>query len=361
LVEVVFTPRCDILGTDNWFQKPVGGLRDTIVHLVDGGLYPLHHDVGTPLPVTGEPLPAAGLFPAVALSGLTLCRSPSFPAEWRGNLMSAQHNARKVGRHVLVPEGATFRTQDFDLVTTDDPDFHPSDVLEAADGSLIGVDTGSWYVHHCPTGQIRKVRAPGGIYRVRAAGAKPLDDPWGLKIDWTKATSKRLSELLSDPRPVVRDRAQYTLTKLGKMAVPVLAEFLEKSPDLLARQHALWALAGIDGSSALPPLRKALRDESIDLAITAARCLALKKDRPSAPDLGRALAAASPPMRLAAAEALARCGDSRSLPGLWEALTDKPDRFLEHALIHAIHRLADDAALDKALSHAHPRVQKAAL
>src|SRR5262249_57031507 len=259
LVEVVFTPRCDILGTDNWFQKPVGGLRDTIVHLVDGGLYPLHHDVGTPLPVTGEPLPAAGLFPAVALSGLTLCRSPRFPAAWRGNLMSAQHNARKVGRHVLVPEGATFRTQDFDLVTTDDPDFHPSDVLEAADGSLIVVDTGSWYVHHCPTGQIRKVRAPGGIYRVRAVNAKPPDDPLGLKIDWTKTPLEKLIELLSDRRPVVRDRAQRTLSARGKAAVAPLSAFLEDSKDLTAKLHAVWALTSITDETALNPLRKALR------------------------------------------------------------------------------------------------------
>src|SRR5262249_38371176 len=186
LVEVVFTPRGDLIGTDNWFQRPSGGVRDALVHLIEGGLYPLHRDVGTPQPITGEPLPAAALFPAVALSGLTLCRGPAFPAELRGNLFSAQHNARKVGRHVLVANGSTFRTQDFDFITSDDADFHPSDVLEAADGSLFVVDTGSWYTHHCPTGQIRKVRATGGIYRVRSVTAKAVEDPWGLKVDWRK-------------------------------------------------------------------------------------------------------------------------------------------------------------------------------
>jgi putative membrane-bound dehydrogenase-like protein len=190
LVEVVFTPRGEILGTDNWFYLPKGGVRDALVHLVEGGLYPRHRDKGSPLPITGEPLPAAASFPAVALSGLALYRGDQFPAEMRGNLFSAQHNARKVGRHVLVADGSTFRTQDFDFVTTDDPDFHPSDVLEAPDGSLIVIDTGSWYVHHCPTGQIRKVRAAGGVYRVRAAGAKPVDDPLGLKIDWAAARTR---------------------------------------------------------------------------------------------------------------------------------------------------------------------------
>src|SRR5262249_32342427 len=157
------------------------------------GLYPLHRDVGTPLPITGEPLPAMSKFPAVALSGLTRYRGTAFPADMRGNLFSAQHNARKVVRHVLMPDGSTYRTQDIDFVTSDDPDFHPSDVLEGADGSLLVVDTGSWYVHHCPTGQIRKTHAPGGIYRVRYSKAKPIEDPWGLKIDWKEAKSERLA------------------------------------------------------------------------------------------------------------------------------------------------------------------------
>ena len=114
-------------------------------------------------------------------------------------------NARSIGRHVLVRDGATYRTRDADFVTSDDPDFHPSDVLEDADGSLLVVDTGSWYTHHCPTGKIRKVRATGGIYRVRPARAAAPADPWGLKIDWTKAAAEELTRLLDDGRPAVRD------------------------------------------------------------------------------------------------------------------------------------------------------------
>jgi len=67
LVELDFTPRGERIGTDNWFrdvnEKASGGLRDALVHLLDGGLYPYHPDVGTPQPITGEPLPAVSLFP----------------------------------------------------------------------------------------------------------------------------------------------------------------------------------------------------------------------------------------------------------------------------------------------------------
>jgi putative heme-binding domain-containing protein len=361
LVEIAFTRRGDIIGTDNWFQRPSDGMRDALVHLVEGGLYPLHKDVGTPLPITGEPLPPISLYPAVALSGLARYRGQTFPREMGGNLFSAQHNARRVVRHVLVPEGSTFRTQDHEFVTTDDPDFHPSDVLEAADGSLLVVDTGSWYVHHCPTGKIRKVRAAGGIYRIRPAKAAAVADPWGLKVDWKKATVKHLTGLLRDPRPAVRDRAGQVLVSRGKKAVTPLTALLENSTDVAVKQRGLWALGAIPDASALPPLRKALLAADADLAATAARCLALRKDRRAATDLAGLLKHRSSQVRLAAAEALARCGDAQSLPALWRALEGEPDRFLEHALIHAVHRLADAKALEAGLRNRHPRVQKAAL
>jgi putative heme-binding domain-containing protein len=361
LVEVVFTPRGEVLGTDNWFQRPTGGIRDALVHLVEGGLYPYHRDVGTPLPVTGEPLPAVSLFPAVALSGLARYRGTAFPGEMHGNLFSAQHNARRVGRHVLVPDGSTFRSLDFDFVTTDDPDFHPSDVLEAADGSLLVVDTGSWYVHHCPTGQIRKTRAPGGIYRVRPAHGPAVADPWGLQVDWPALSERQLVQLLGDRRPMVRDRAQRTLSSRGRSAVAPLAAALGGPGYRTAKQHAIWSLAAIADGAALVPLRRALHDADPDVVTPAARVLGLRQDRASAPDLCRLLTSEAPPVRLAAAEALTHCGDARSLPALWQALAGQPDRFLEHALVHALHRLAEVHTVAVALDHPHTRVQKAAL
>lgn len=361
LVEIAFTPRGDVLGTDNWFQKPSGGIRDALVHLIEGGLYPYEPDVGTPYPVTGEPLPAASLFPAVALSGLVSYRGPSFPAEMRGNLFSAQHNARSVGRHVLLADGSTFRTRDMDFVSTDDPDFHPSDVLEAADGSLLVLDTGSWYVQHCPTGRIRKVQAPGGIYRVRAIGARPVHDPWGRKLDTKTAPSEELVKWLSDPRPVVCDRARRALAARGSDAVAALASVLDRAGETRVKQEAIWALSAFAHDSASAALRRALADTSPDIVIAAARALALRGDRQCASSLGRLLDAPDAAVRLAAAEALARCGDTNSMPQVWQALANQPDRFLEHALVHAAHRLADVRSMQAALSHSHPRVQKAAL
>jgi putative membrane-bound dehydrogenase-like protein len=387
LVEVAFTARGEAIGTDNWFRDvnvlgrgletgpsavrtgpsavgagpSDGGLRDALVHLVDGGLYPYHPEAGTPQPVTGEPLPPIALFPAVALSGLTAYRGPTFPAEMRGQFFSAQHNARKVCRHVLVPAGSTFRSQDFDFVTSDDPDFHPSDVLEDADGSLLVIDTGSWYIHHCPTGQIRHVKATGGIYRVKWKQAPVVEDPWGVQIDWKQARAEQLVEWLGDRRPAVQDRARLTLVGHGKSAVPVLAAALSEKVALTVKQQAVWALAAILDDSALPPLRKSLGTNDPEIVIPSARALAARADSHATDELVRLLASDSPQVQLAAAEALARCGNANVLPMLWKALRGQPDRFLEHTIIHAIHRLADAAVLRTALEQPHPRVQKAAL
>src|SRR5207245_8113453 len=133
------------------------------------------------------------------------------------------------------------------------------------------VDTGSWYVHHCPTGQIRKVRATGGIYRVRPAHWQPDPDPWGLGVGWSDQNPYRLARLLTSPRPAVRDSAQRRLTALGKSAARALPKAFDFTPDLRARQHAVWALAGIPDDAAAAALRSWLDTNDADLLITTAR------------------------------------------------------------------------------------------
>jgi putative heme-binding domain-containing protein len=364
LVEVVFFPTGEVIGTVNWYQKPEGGIRDALVHLAHGGLYPYVPDVGTPQLVSGPVLPAVSKFPAVALSGLSLQQGRSLGAEFQGHLFSAQHNTRKVGRHVFSRDGATFKSEDVDFVTSDDPDFHPSDVLEDADGSLIVVDTGSWYIHHCPTGQIRNSPATGGVWRVRREGATPVKDPQGLAIDWDNAAPGDLTKLLADLRPAVRERAQRTLASRGTAALPALARTVQTATDVPTIQRALWTASLIPDESAAKLLRTALGEENPELVATAARALSARGDKQAADALRAILgSSAAPHVRSAAAEALAYTGNADALPAIWTALaaSPAPDRLLEHALAFAAHHLADADALRAALDHPHPRVQAAAL
>jgi len=51
-------------------------------------------------------------------------------------------------------------------------------VLEDADGSLLVIDTGGWYVQHCPTARFGTPR-DRRIYRVRAKDGRRIEDAWG--------------------------------------------------------------------------------------------------------------------------------------------------------------------------------------
>src|SRR5262249_9064376 len=149
LVEVVFLPDGSIIGTLNWYQLPERGVRDALIQILEGGQFPMHPvDRLVPYPQGDSVLPPLTLFPAVAHSGLAVYRGEIFPPEMRGNLFSAEHNTRKIVRHRLTPKASSYVVESSNFVTTDDPDVHFSDVLEDADGSLLVVDTGSWYVQH---------------------------------------------------------------------------------------------------------------------------------------------------------------------------------------------------------------------
>ena len=359
LVEIAFLPGGQIIGTDNWFYYPSGGVRDALVHLVEGGLYPRHEDKGSHQVITGDPLPPVALFPAVALSGLARYEGRAF-AGMHGQLFSAQHNTRMVGRHVLKPVGATYSAESFDFVTSEDPDFHPSDVLEDADGSLLVVDTGGWYVQHCPTGKIRDSKAPGGIFRVRRTAAKNVEDPWGVNIDWNVATAGESVGMLADARPVVRGKAKAALERIGDAAVPHLLPLVVRGAAAtpVAQEQAVWALANInDGAAA----RKALKNPATDDVFKAAcAAVALRRDRSAAADLERRLAG-SADVQLAAAQALVHCGRAESVPMLVEALKETVEPFVRHALVHALYALADGATLQRLLAHDHAAVQQAAM
>src|SRR5262249_28590575 len=148
----------------------------------------------------------AHLGPA-APCGLTAYSDEAFGPGYRDNLFASCFNLQKVTRHALTPDGATFASRDEDFLVSPDRDFHPTDVLDDADGSLLVVDTGGWYKLCCPTSQLQKPDVLGVIYRVRKAGAPKVDDPRGLRIAWGEMKPAELVGLLDDPRPFVRRRA----------------------------------------------------------------------------------------------------------------------------------------------------------
>jgi putative membrane-bound dehydrogenase-like protein len=361
-VDVVFTPGGERIFTTTFLQHPAGGKRDGLIHAVYGGVWGKDHNV-----IEGHPRTSPDLMPvlshlgAAAPAGLHRYESTEFGAEYRNNLFACLFNMHKVTRHVLTPQGATFKTTDSDFLVSDNLDFHPTDVIEDADGSLLVIDTGGWYKLCCPTSQLVKPDVLGGIYRIRRTGAHKIDDPRGRKIDWAKARPDELVKRLDDPRPVVRRRAIEELARRGESALDSLTELLSRSKSAEARQNAVWTLTRIDQPKARDLARKALSDTDETVRHVALYSVSLWRDAKSVDSLRTMLKTDRPSNRRIAAEALGRIGDRAVVPALLDALTQKNDPVLDHSLTFALIEIGDRESTAVGLQHSNPQVRRAAL
>ena len=170
-VDVAFTPGGERIFTTTFLRAPGGGRRDGLIHAIYGGVYGKVHDVIDGHPRTGDLMPVLTHLGPAAPCGLTRYESRVFGDEYRDNLFAALFNLHKVTRHVLDAERRDVHEPRRRFPRVDSRDFHPTDVLEDADGSLLVIDTGGWYKLCCPTSQLAKPDVLGAIYRVRRTGA----------------------------------------------------------------------------------------------------------------------------------------------------------------------------------------------
>jgi putative membrane-bound dehydrogenase-like protein len=339
-VGLVFTPGGERIFTTTFLQYPGGGKRDGLIHAVYGGIYGKEfHDVIDSHTWTGPSvLPPMTHLGAAAPCGLRCYESDALGKEYKGNLFTCCFNMRKVTRHVLIPDGATFKTIDSDFLVSDNADFHPTDVMEDADGSLLVVDTGGWYKLCCPTSQLVRPEALGGIYRISKKGMKKIVDPRGLKLNWQGMSPENLGKLLGDPRPFVCKRAVEALANT-KNDMAVLVEVLEDDNlPASARCNAVWTLTRMNGKKYRAAVRKALEDSDETVRQAAIHAAGLWRDVDAVNELRVILRGKSLHNRRAAAEALGRIGDASepAIPDLLAALGEPCDRMLEHSLIYAL-------------------------
>ncbi|MEX2260605.1 MAG: PVC-type heme-binding CxxCH protein [Bryobacteraceae bacterium] len=362
-VEVTFTPAGETIGTMTYYSQPMNGVRDALLHYVDGAVYPKWTAISDNKMYkrTGDLMPAVTKFARVAPAGLHYYRSDHLGADYKGNLFSAHFNPHRILRHILHREDGTFRTDDSDFLTSEDIDFHPTDVLEDADGSLLVVDTGGWFLHGCPVSRISKPQFKGAVYRVRRKNAPRVDDPRGGKLGMADAAPAELARLLEDPRFAVRDQAVDRLVQAAVPAIQPLALVLQKSASPEARTAAVFALGRIPNPKSAEAVRAALSDRDVLVRVAAARMAGLNQDQAAVSRLAEMVKRDDAAVRRQAAEALGRIGDTSAVPALLAASADLEGRFVEHAVIYALIRLRQPAPVIEALSHSNPQVRKAAL
>lgn len=406
-VEIIFTPAGETIGTMTYFRDPAQGQRDALMHWVEGGVFPKPGESMAEFVRTGPLMPVMTKFARIAPSGLVRLQGTGWGEDYENNLFSAQFNPHRIQRHKLFRDGATYRTEDSDFLTSSDPDFHPTDVMQDADGSLLLCDTGGWYVDACPVSRISKPESTGGIYRIRKSGVTAPADPWGKSIDFAGAPVDDLIPLLADARPQVVRQAFDQLLARGEDAAEALAETIapmvaaseeheeaeehegdteardkeaeereerEKeerdavarvenpaySDNAALRLQAVWLLGQLGGDDAAKAVRQALVDPDADVRVAAARMSGLNEDRQAIPWLSPLLFDPEPAVRRQAATSLGSLHAIEAAYLIYMACAHAVDPFETHALTYAAIQMGVDNVAGLALSHTNPAVVRAA-
>lgn len=334
-VEIIFTDSGEMIGTMTYFTNPMHGQRDALMHFIRGGVYSKDHPSVSEFKRTGDLLGPLTRFARVAPAGLHQYRGNQFGDEYRGNLFSAHFNPHRVMRHVLTRTNGTFISEDSDFLISKHPDFHPTDMVEDADGSLIVVDTGGWYVDQCPLSRISKPEFRGGLYRVSRIGSLPVEDPRGFGVRISSASTA--VKLLLDPRPVVRERARDFLTGgVGGGAVSALSTLRERSLIVEVRCNAVWILHQIGTRSARAAIAEALDDPNPEVRIAASKSIGLAGEPAPFEQLHAMLEDDDAGVRRQVASTLGQLGNVRSNGPLIKAANTVTNRFEEHAIIYSL-------------------------
>lgn len=352
-VEVDFTDSGDMLGTVNiLYTRP---RIDCLVHWLYGGAYPHREKVLREIKVTGDLLGPVHRFGHVAVSGMTRYRSGTIDHRWGDDLFATFFNGGKVVRLSLARQGSTYTATQHEFLSSSSREFHPTDVLEDADGSLLVVDTGGWFYRGCPTSQFSKPELLGGIYRIRREGMTAMVDPRGIRIDWQAQTPAALVELFDDARFAVRERAIAECVSRGQQAIPTLNTMASRG-DVRARRNSVWALTRMAQNPALSEdataaLRAPLKDAIADIRQAACRGMSLSSASVETAWITPLLQDEDAGVRRQAATTLGVLGNAAAIPELVEAVDRSGiDRSEEHSIIYAMIEIGDPAAIRQAMS-----------
>jgi putative heme-binding domain-containing protein len=310
----------------------------------------------------------------------------------------------KIVRCVLEPSGATYKTTDSDFLVSDNTDFHPTDVFEDADGSILVVDTGGWYKLCCPTSQLYKPDVLGGIYRIRRKGApkmkdsrrwqtNSMDDLIANAVGSTDPVVLLRNMPVSGGYPFVWRRFFDELAKRGPAAVPLLSAILtNRSYRSEARVSAVWSLTKINGESAREAVRSLIPDRApqtkkithvgqpdyvpdIPVIRAALNSVSAHRDSGAFGKLTNLVTRAPDNLRRSAAEALGRIGDPHAVAALlnstadWQPLFARPSiissrsfepNFL-HSITYALIEIADAKTTAAGLNSENDLAQRASL
>ena len=351
-VEIDFTDNGDMLGTVNiLYTRP---RVDCLVHWLHGGAYPHRERVLDELKVSGPLLTPAHRFGHVAVSGMTRYRSGLFDLRWSDDLFVTFFNSGKVVRLKTRQSGSTYEFTQHEFLSSSSREFHPTDVLEDADGSLLVVDTGGWFYRGCPTSQFAKPELLGGIYRIRRDGKPGQTDPRGLQVAWDALAPEMLVKHFADARHVVRETAVNQAVVRGAEMIPALRVAIDDN-DPIVRRHSILALGRLSqdpniSQVAVSALMLAIEDSLPGIRQLTCRCLAFSKCPVDVADLFPLLRDSDPHVRRQAQTTLGMRRDVTAVDTLIKSLLRSGiDRSEQHAIVYALIEIGDVQAIRNVL------------
>lgn len=325
-VEVAFTPAGEPLVCTNLIKS--NPRHDGILLGVEGAVYPYDVRAVKELPWTGQYLPIMGELGWVAVSSIVRQPTTVWGKAYLDKYLVAEFNKHNLRTVTLTRADASFTIQTEPFLTCTHPDFHPTQLVSAPDGSLILVDTGGWFRNGCPTSQIEKPTVLGGIYRIY-------------------------------------QKKQGRLKSYAAQPMPSLPEEALQSKDAATRLAALWSVGRSVSTSPTPAqlqtMRSMLHDANLDIRLTALRFVGQYHDVEAYPGVLELLAADHAALRREAATVLGKLKNPEAIIPLIKALKKADDPFLEHALILALIRLQQPDLTAQGFDHPSPRVQRGVL
>ena len=247
------------------------------------------------------------------------------------------------------------------FLQSDNRDFHPTDVEEDADGSLLVVDTGGWYKLCCPTSQLPKPDVLGGIYRVRRIDAPVIPSPRGKDLDLEAMDTYEWLRRLDDPRPAIGDQLIHHLAKGGESTLEAVRSSDHSHLSAQGTRRLVWMLTRIDLSGARKLVLPFLSHGDATVRSAALHSVSLHRDELAFSELVRLLETDIIPNRRVAAEALGRLGRKEAVPGLLKQLERGPGRVFEHSLIFALIEIGHEELIAKGLESENDWIRRGAL
>ena len=170
-------------------------------------------------------------------TGVIVYEGMLLPKKYWGNMIHSEPGKRHIFAFLLEPDGAGYKMEAEEMASSDDPNFRPSDVAVAPDGSVFIAD---WY-DPVVGGHDMKDFDKGRIYRLAPPKHKASIPEPGLR----------------SPNQATRFAAYQDLRGQGQSAVPALLEMWRGGDDI-AKARALWLLAQT-GAEGRPQLEEALK------------------------------------------------------------------------------------------------------